>query len=319
MGCKAMIKLRNVHKTFGHLEVLKGIDLEVAKGEKLVIIGPSGSGKSTLIRCMNGLEEVTKGEVYIDGQLMTHKTRAALNRQYSSMVFQQFNLYPHLTVMDNLTLGPVKLKKVRKDEAEALGYDEVEYTAVTAATRGQMLDNDELDCVIATFTIKPERKESWDFSTPYYVDAVTVLVEDESGITDLAGLKDKTVGVSSGSTSAKALAKAMAEAGVIDAFDEDTFDAATFSGGVSFKIFDDYPAISMALDAGDVDAFCVDKSILANYKTDGRSFIADSFSPQEYGVATKKGSELSAKVEELITGWLADGTIDGMIAEWGLE
>ena len=179
--------------------------------------------------------------------------------------------------------------------AEALGYDEVEYTAVTAATRGQMLDNDELDCVIATFTIKPERKESWDFSTPYYVDAVTVLVEDESGITDLAGLKDKTVGVSSGSTSAKALAKAMAEAGVIDAFDEDTFDA------------------------GDVDAFCVDKSILADYKTEGRSFIADSFSPQEYGVATKKGSELSAKVEELITGWLADGTIDGMIAEWGLE
>ena len=88
---------------------------------------------------------------------------------------------------------------------------------------------------------------------------------------------------------------------------------------MSFKIFDDYPAISMALDAGDVDAFCVDKSILANYKTDGRSFIADSFSPQEYGVATKKGSELSAKVEELITGWLADGTIDGMVAEWGLE
>ena len=123
MGCKAMIKLKNVHKTFGHPEVLKGIDLEVAKGEKLVIIGPSGSGKSTLIRCMNGLEEVTKGEVYIDGQLMTHKTRAALNRQYSSMVFQQFNLYPHLTVMDNLTLGPVKLKKVRKDEAEALAME----------------------------------------------------------------------------------------------------------------------------------------------------------------------------------------------------
>lgn len=123
MGCKAMIKLRNVRKTFGHLEVLKGIDLEVAKGEKLVIIGPSGSGKSTLIRCMNGLEEVTKGEVYIDGQLMTHKTRAALNRQYSSMVFQQFNLYPHLTVMDNLTLGPVKLKKVRKDKAEALAME----------------------------------------------------------------------------------------------------------------------------------------------------------------------------------------------------
>ena len=202
--------------------------------------------------------------------------------------------------------------------ADALGYDDVEYTTVTAATRGQMLDNDELDCVIATFTIKPERKESWDFSTPYYTDAVTVLVETASGITDLAGLKDKTVGVSTGSTSAKALATAMADAGVIDAFDADAFEIATFSAGVKFKEFDDYPAISLALDAGDVDAFCVDKSILANYKTDDRSFIDASFAPQDYGVATKKGSELSAKVEELITGWLADGTIDAMIAEWGL-
>ena len=202
--------------------------------------------------------------------------------------------------------------------AEALGYDDVEYTTVTAATRGQMLDNDELDCVIATFTIKPERKESWDFSTPYYTDAVTVLVETTSGIGDLAGLKDKTVGVSTGSTSAKALATAMAEAGVIDAFDADAFEIATFNAGVKFKEFDDYPAISLALDAGDVDAFCVDKSILANYKTDDRGFIDASFSPQDYGVATKKGSELSAKVEELVTGWLADGTIDSMIAEWGL-
>lgn len=202
--------------------------------------------------------------------------------------------------------------------AEALGYDDVEYTTVTAATRGQMLDNDELDCVIATFTIKPERRESWDFSTPYYTDAVTVLVKTVSGITDLAGLKGKNVGVSTGSTSAKALASAMADAGLIDAFDADTFEIATFSAGVRFKEFDDYPAISLALDAGDVDAFCVDKSILANYKTDDRSFIDASFSPQDYGVATRKGSELSAKVEALITGWLADGTIDGMIAEWGL-
>ena len=202
--------------------------------------------------------------------------------------------------------------------AEALGYDDVEYTTVTAATRGQMLDNDEIDCVIATFTIKPERKESWDFSTPYYTDAVTVLVENASGIADLAGLAGKTVGVSTGSTSAKALATAMADAGVIAAFDADKFEIATFDGGVKFKEFDDYPAISLALDAGDVDAFCVDKSILANYKTDDRSFIDASFAPQDYGVATKKGSELSGKVEELITGWLEDGTIAGLVEEWGL-
>ena len=119
MGCKAMIKLRNVHKTFGHLEVLKGIDLEVAKGEKLVIIGPSGSGKSTLIRCMNGLEEVTKGEVYIDGQLMTHKTRAALNRQYSSMVFQQFNLFGNMDVLNNCVTGQMKvLHRTREESVE---------------------------------------------------------------------------------------------------------------------------------------------------------------------------------------------------------
>ena len=202
--------------------------------------------------------------------------------------------------------------------AEALGYDDVEYTTVTAATRGQMLDNDELDCVIATFTIKPERKESWDFSTPYYTDAVTVLVEKASGIADLSGLAGKKVGVSTGSTSAKALATAMADAGVIAAFDVDKFEIATFDGGASFKEFDDYPAISLALDAGDVDAFCVDRSILANYKTEDRDFIADSFAPQDYGVATKKGSELSAKVEELVTGWLADGTIAGLIEKWGL-
>ena len=145
-----------------------------------------------------------------------------------------------------------------------------------------------------------------------------MLVEKASGIADLSGLAGKTVGVSTGSTSAKALATAMADAGVIGAFDADKFEIATFDGGVKFKEFDDYPAISLALDAGDVDAFCVDKSILANYKTDGRSFIDASFSPQDYGVATKKGSELSGKIEELITGWLEDGTIAGLVEEWGL-
>ena len=118
-----MIQISNVHKNFGKLEVLKGIDLHVKKGEKLVIIGPSGSGKSTLIRCMNGLEAVSAGTVKIDGQLMTQKDRAKLNRQYSSMVFQQFNLYPHLSVMENLTLAPMKLKKVSKKDAEDLAME----------------------------------------------------------------------------------------------------------------------------------------------------------------------------------------------------
>lgn len=204
--------------------------------------------------------------------------------------------------------------------AESLGVD-VEFTAVTAATRTELLDSGDIDCVLATFTITDERKQSWDFSTPYFTDYVTVLVEDKSGISSLADLVDKKVGVSSGSTSAKALVKAMIDAGLIDGsgFDADTFDPALWTTGISFQQYDDYPAISTALSAGEVDAFCVDKSILAIYKTDGRSYIDDKFSPQEYGVATTKGSGFSAYVDELVQGWLADGTIDSLITENGLE
>lgn len=113
-----MIKVENLKKNYGSLEVLKNINLTVEEGEKLVIIGPSGSGKSTLIRCMNYLEEPTAGEVYINDQLMTKKNRGEMARKYSSMVFQQFNLYPHMTVLQNLTLAPIKLQKVPKKEAE---------------------------------------------------------------------------------------------------------------------------------------------------------------------------------------------------------
>ena len=204
--------------------------------------------------------------------------------------------------------------------AEHLGVD-VEFTTVTAATRGELLDSGDIDCVLATFTITDERRKSWDFSTPYYTDYVSVLVEDASGIKELADLKDKVVGVSSGSTSARALVQAMIDASVIsgDSFDADTFNADTWKDGISFRQYDDYPAISTALSAGEVDGFCVDKSILAIYKTDGRSYIDAEFSPQEYGIATKKGSGFSALCDELVTGWLADGTIDGLIKDNGLD
>ena len=204
--------------------------------------------------------------------------------------------------------------------AEHLGVD-VEFTTVTAATRGELLDSGDIDCVLATFTITEERRKSWDFSTPYYTDYVSVLVEDSSGIKALADLKDKVVGVSSGSTSARALVQEMIDEGVItgEGFSADTFNADTWKDGISFRQYDDYPAISTALSAGEVNGFCVDKSILAIYKTEGRSYIDAEFSPQEYGVATKKGSGFSALCDELVSGWLSDGTIDGLIKENGLE
>ncbi|MCH3943381.1 MAG: amino acid ABC transporter ATP-binding protein [Atopobiaceae bacterium] len=112
-----MIEIKHLNKYFGDLHVLKDVSLEVAAGEKLVIIGPSGSGKSTLIRCINYLERPTSGQVLIDGQEMTEKNHLAMVRTYSSMVFQQFNLYPNMTVLENLTLAPVKLQGKDKDEA----------------------------------------------------------------------------------------------------------------------------------------------------------------------------------------------------------
>ena len=121
-----MITLTDVTKDFGSLRVLKGINLTVKEGEKLVIIGPSGSGKSTLVRCMNFLEEPTSGHVYIDGVELTRKNRTAMIRKSSAMVFQQFNLYPHMTVLHNLTLAPVKLQGMKKAEAEALGMKYLE-------------------------------------------------------------------------------------------------------------------------------------------------------------------------------------------------
>ncbi len=117
-----MIKLEKVNKYFGDLHVLRDVDLEVKEGEKLVIIGPSGSGKSTTVRCMNFLEEPTSGHVYLDGKELTSKNRVKLVRETTSMVFQSFNLYPHMTVLKNLTLAPMKLHHKTKKDAQELAY-----------------------------------------------------------------------------------------------------------------------------------------------------------------------------------------------------
>ncbi|MFC7064137.1 amino acid ABC transporter ATP-binding protein [Halobacillus seohaensis] len=114
-----MIKVKDLHKSFGDNEVLKGISLEVEHQEVVCVIGPSGSGKSTLLRCLNLLEEVTGGEVYIEGENLTDK-KVNINevRSRVGMVFQHFNLFPHMTVLENITLGPKKIQGATKAEAE---------------------------------------------------------------------------------------------------------------------------------------------------------------------------------------------------------
>ncbi len=113
-----MITVKNLHKSFGKIEVLKGIDYHVEKGEKIVIIGPSGSGKSTFLRCMNLLEQPTDGEIWFDGKKITDpKTNINKVREHMGMVFQNFNLFNNLTIIDNITLAPTKLKLMGRDEA----------------------------------------------------------------------------------------------------------------------------------------------------------------------------------------------------------
>ncbi len=113
-----MIKISNLHKSFGDLEVLRGIDLEIAEREVVVIIGPSGSGKSTLLRCINYLEEPTSGTIIVDGIELSGEANINAVRREVGMVFQRFNLFPHMTVMENLLLAPMKVRSLSKSEAE---------------------------------------------------------------------------------------------------------------------------------------------------------------------------------------------------------
>ena len=138
----ALVKLADLHKHFGTLEVLKGIDLEVRAGEKVSIIGPSGSGKTTLLRCINYIEKPTQGHIYIDGELigeklvgdryveMEDRTLARL-RANIGMVFQRFNLFPHLTTLQNVMIGPVKVLKMPPAQAEAIALNFLDKVGLT--------------------------------------------------------------------------------------------------------------------------------------------------------------------------------------------
>lgn len=119
-----MIKVTNLNKSFDKLHVLKGINVEISKGEVVVVIGPSGSGKSTFLRCLNLLEEPTGGEIVFEGISITSKENDInKQREKMGMVFQQFNLFPHMTILDNITLAPRKVKKLSKEEADKIAVN----------------------------------------------------------------------------------------------------------------------------------------------------------------------------------------------------
>ena len=148
-----IIKIEGMNKWFGDFQVLKNIDLEVEKNKKIVVCGPSGSGKSTLIRCINRLEEHQKGSIVVDGTELTENTKnIEAIRAEVGMVFQQFNLFPHLSILDNCTLAPIWVKKMPKKQAEELAMKQLEQVQIVDQAQkfpGQLSGGQQQRCAIA--------------------------------------------------------------------------------------------------------------------------------------------------------------------------
>ena len=148
-----IIEMRNVNKWFGDFQVLKNINLEVEKNKKIVVCGPSGSGKSTLIRCINRLEEHQEGNIIVDGTELNENTKNIEQiRAEVGMVFQQFNLFPHLSILDNCTLAPIWVKKTPKKEAEELAMKQLEKVQISDQSKkfpGQLSGGQQQRCALA--------------------------------------------------------------------------------------------------------------------------------------------------------------------------
>ena len=150
---EAIIIIKDVNKWFGDFQVLKDINLEVEKNKKIVVCGPSGSGKSTLIRCINRLEEHQKGQIIVDGIELSEDTKNIEQvRAEVGMVFQQFNLFPHLSILDNCTLAPIWVKKMPKIQAEELAMNQLEKVQIVDQAKkfpGQLSGGQQQRCAIA--------------------------------------------------------------------------------------------------------------------------------------------------------------------------
>ncbi|MBR5485374.1 MAG: transporter substrate-binding domain-containing protein [Oscillospiraceae bacterium] len=208
----------------------------------------------------------------------------------------------------NTSTGEVEgfeIDLAKKIAGEILGDEsKIEVQAVTAKTRGPLLDNGEIDLVIATFTITEERKETYNFSDPYFTDGVAMLVKKDAGFTGFKDMDGATIGVAQSATSKDALSKAAEEIGIT----------------VNFSEFASYPELKAALDSGRIDVFSVDGAILAGYVDESSEILPDRFDPQEYGVASKKSNtDLAETVNKVVNDLKASGEMDTMLAKWELK
>ena len=200
--------------------------------------------------------------------------------------------------------------------AEELGYKSVAFTTVTPDNRKEKLINGEVDCLIACYSIAETRLKNFDFSTPYYVDGIRVMVQKSTLFTSLKDLRNKKVGVLAGANTAILLGIKMHEEGFLPAFDEATFNPITFSDGLSYLRAERYADLVTVLENGEVDAVCMDGCIAQGYMTGERVFLDTVIATQEYGVATQKNSELSQPMARAVQKFLDDGTMDALIDKW---
>lgn len=192
---------------------------------------------------------------------------------------------------------------IARKVADELGVD-IEFTPVTAQTRGPLLDNGQVDMVIATFTITDERKLLYNFTTPYYTDAVGFLVNKDSGINDIEDLDGKNIGVAQGSNT-RTLISELADKYGLD---------------VSYTELGSYPELSVSLRAHRINAFSVDQSILSGYVSSKSQLMDYSFSASNYGIATKlSNTELNDYLNSLIEEWTADGSLQAIYDANGLK
>lgn len=269
----------------------------------LSALGIAGAG--SLAGCGSGSDKDDAGASKVDAIKGRGKLKAGVKKDVIG--------YGYLNTATNEYEG-LEIDLCYQVAAAVLGvsYDEakekklVEFTDVTPKTRGPLIDNDQLDIICATYTINPQRKEDWDFSTPYRTDHVGILVKKAAGMKSMADLDGRIIGVSQGSNTKEMVTTMLKDEG---------FDAAP-----TFQEFPDYPSIKSALDAGNIDAFAMDRSTLKGYTTDDCELLQPEieFGAQDYGIATKKGCDLSPVVDDTVKGLLENGWIEEDIKAWGL-
>ena len=279
---------RNFIKAFGAAATVAGLGLAGCSG------GDSGSGSAS-------------GDS--GSKLQTIKDRGVLNCGVKADVLGYGYLNTETNEYEGLEIDlcyqiAAAVLETTYEEAKEQGL--CDFTTVTPSTRGTLIDSGALDIVAATYTITPEREESWDFSTPYRTDSVGIMVKSANGWTSMEDLDGQTIGVSTGSTTQQLVEQMIEDNG--------------FNCTPNFTEYQSYPEIKDALDAGMVQAFAMDRSTLNTYMDDTVELLQPEieFGTQDYGVATQKGCDLSKVVDDTVNELLESGWIDEEIETWGL-